>query len=113
MKHPAAQAMKKYMITQDIDKAIADSPMPNRNYQNGDLVITVLDRGWVFMGFVTILSDTKVRLDCAYNIHRWGTTEGLGQLCVKGPTSETILNEAGTIYGTPIFVMKVDTSKWF
>lgn len=57
--------------------------------------IVILQRGWVFVGRFK-----KYERDCilenAYCIRQWGTTKGLGEL-VSGPTSKTILDEAGTV----------------
>lgn len=84
---------------------------PLEDVQNGDLVIAVMDRGWVFIGFIMQLNNGKIRLDCCHNIHRWGTTKGLGEIAINGPTSETQLHPCEPIYGTPIFLMKA-SDKW-
>jgi hypothetical protein len=101
-----------YVINKQVEESLRGEALPRFDYENGDLVIAVMDRGWVFIGFITRLSNERIRLDNAYNIHRWGTTKGLGQLCVEGPQTETVLNEAGTIFGKDIFVMKADLNKW-
>ncbi len=82
------------------------------DFKNGDLVIAVLDRGWVFVGFVTVLDNERVRLDCCHNIHRWGTSAGLGEIAIKGPLQETILYPCEVVYGKPVFIMKA-SDKWF
>ena len=57
--------------------------------------IIVLDRGFVYVGNIT-LDDEWVRIDNAKNIRVWGTTEGLGQLR-NGPLNETKLDTCGVI----------------
>ena len=57
--------------------------------------IVVLDRGFVYVGNVTIDGDWCV-IERAQNIRVWGTTKGLGEL-VSGPTKETKLDPVGTV----------------
>ncbi len=45
---------------------------------------------WNQDGDNVTLTDAKV-------IRIWGTTEGLGELAINGPTSKTITDPAGTI----------------
>jgi hypothetical protein len=103
---------KKHLIDSQIHNSLAGEEFKATKFVDGDLIIAVMDRGWVFVGFATILPEGEVRLDCAHNIHRWGTTKGLGEIAVGGPTKETILYEAGIVYGKPILVMKADINKW-
>lgn len=60
------------------------------------LQIVVLDRGFVYVGNVTVTGDT-VRIANARNIRRWGTTKGLGQLANEGPTDKTVLDPVGEV----------------
>ena len=53
--------------------------------------IVVLDRGFVYVGSVETDQDWCVITD-AKNIRCWGTTEGLGELALKGPQAETQLD---------------------
>lgn len=62
----------------------------------GRLVIAILDRGWVFVGRATE-SPSAVTLEKADCIRRWGTSAGIGELALKGPQRETILDPAGTV----------------
>ena len=57
--------------------------------------IVVLDRGFVYVGNVTIDGDWCV-IERAQNIRVWGTTKGLGEL-VSGPTKDTKLDPVGTV----------------
>ena len=57
--------------------------------------IIVVDRGFVYVGSVTIEGD-MCRIRNARNIRRWGTTKGLGEL-VNGPLEDTVLDEYGEV----------------
>ena len=77
------------------------------------LAIVVLDRGFVYIGKVTIEGDWCV-IENAKNIRAWGTTKGLGEL-VSGPTSSTKLDQVGTVRApmrAVISVIDVDGAKW-
>ena len=58
--------------------------------------IVVLDRGFVYVGDVTVDADW-VTIRNARNIRRWGTTLGLGELAELGPRPETKLDPAGSV----------------
>ena len=76
--------------------------------------IVVLQRGWIFIGDLTKNGEDFV-LSNARNIQRWGTTDGLGQLALSGPTPDTVLKDAGTVRFhqlTVVLHMDVDESKW-
>lgn len=51
---------------------------------------------WQFVGFVQREGDHITITECQ-NIRRWGTTGGLGQLALKGPQSDTVLDDYGTV----------------
>jgi len=57
--------------------------------------IVVLDRGFVYVGDVTI-DNYFLTIDKASNIRYWGTKNGLGEL-VNGPLNETKLDKIGTV----------------
>lgn len=57
--------------------------------------IVVLEQGFVYVGHVRRDDDT-LTINNAYNIRRWGTTRGLGEL-VDGPTQHTVLDRTGTV----------------
>ena len=76
--------------------------------------IVILQRGWVFIGDLSKHGD-EFTLSDAQNIQRWGTTEGLGQLALSGPTVNTELKPAGTVRFHELTVvarLDVDESKW-
>jgi hypothetical protein len=58
--------------------------------------IVVLDRGFVYVGNVTIKGELMT-IENARNIRRWGTTKGLGELANDGPTPNTQLDNVGTV----------------
>jgi hypothetical protein len=57
--------------------------------------IVVLDRGFVYVGEVTIEGDF-LRVTNAKNIRSWGTKNGLGELR-NGPQPQTKLDEIGVV----------------
>jgi hypothetical protein len=76
-------------------------------------VIVVLQRGWVLVGDLT-----REKNDCllknASVIRTWGTTNGLGELALTGPTSSTKLDKCTDIhfhYLTMCFLMEVKNEK--
>lgn len=83
--------------------------------------IAVINNGFVFIGEITEEIDPQdgkvksIRVGNCKNIRRWGTTKGLGEIALGGPTSQTILDESGVIrvpYHSLIFVMEADQAKW-
>lgn len=62
--------------------------------------IVIVDAGWVFCGETTYrehFTGTQLRLDNCYNIRVWGTSQGLGELALKGALSETVLDFYGVV----------------
>jgi len=57
--------------------------------------IVVLDRGFVYVGNVTV-DDNWCVITGAKNIRVWGTTKGLGEL-VNGPLKDTKLDTVGSV----------------
>ena len=75
--------------------------------------IVIGQRGWVFVGRYSVDGD-EVTLTDAQCIRRWGTTKGIGEL-VKGPTSKTVLDPAGTVRMHRLAVVAtvdVDEAAW-
>ena len=78
-----------------------------------DIKIVVLQRGWIYVGYFE-----KEGSDCiltnASCIRRWGTKKGLGEL-VKGVTSDTVLDKAGTVrfdYLTVVCTLDCEVEAW-
>jgi hypothetical protein len=76
--------------------------------------IVILDRGFVYVGDVTLDGDW-LRIDGAKNVRRWGTTAGLGQLAAEGPQPNTKLDDAGTVRAplrAVIGLVACEASRW-
>lgn len=82
--------------------------------QNEGLNIVILERGFVYVGDVSINGDWLL-ITNAKNVRRWGTTQGLGELAAKGPRPETKLDMGGTIKAplrAVIGLLKCEASSW-
>lgn len=79
--------------------------------------IVVLDRGFVYVGDVTVDRDWCVIRD-ARNLRIWGTDEGkpgLGYLAANGPTAKTKADSVGTVRAplrAVITLIDTEASKW-
>lgn len=77
--------------------------------------IIVMTSGWVIVGRVNDHMDTGMLiLHEAKHVCRWGTTEGIGQLC-SGPTKETVffhIKREIVVYSGNI-LYTVDCDGWF
>jgi len=73
----------------------APQPQAKRTIDHG-LKIVVLDKGFVYIG-ITVTDGEWVHISNAHNIRRWGTSKGLGQLALSGPTPNTELDAVGTV----------------
>ena len=58
--------------------------------------IVVADRGFVYVGEAAIGEEWCV-LSSARNVRCWGTTRGLGELALNGPTDKTKMDDVGTV----------------
>ena len=75
--------------------------------------IVVLDRGFVYVGKVTVEDDWCI-ITNAKNIRVWGTTNGLGEL-VNGPTRTTKLDAVGNVRApmrAVISIIDASDEKW-
>lgn len=59
-------------------------------------MIVIAERGWVYVGTVHRDGDQVVIENC-YNVRRWGTTSGLGELALQGPRGATVLDYYGKV----------------
>ena len=76
--------------------------------------IVIAQRGWVFVGDVEKSGD-DVTINNAQCIRRWGTTNGLGEIAKNGPTSNTVLDDMGTVRLHALAVvasLDCEASKW-
>ena len=74
--------------------------------------IVVADRGWVFLGDVFADSNGDQLINEAKIIRVWGTAKGLGEIALTGPTSKTVLDEAGTVRIPARSVVALFDCKW-
>lgn len=64
--------------------------------ESSEWQIIVAERGFIYVGRPTRVGDQLVIRD-SFNVRRWGTTGGLGELARLGPRDETVLDDYGTI----------------
>lgn len=62
----------------------------------GGFAIVVVDRGFVYVGEVEISEDWCI-VTRAKNLRIWGTTKGLGELALGGPTEKTKMDDVGVV----------------
>ena len=58
--------------------------------------IVVLQRGWVFIGNL-FKEGEQYTLEDSSVIRAWGTTKGLGEIALTGPTAKTVLDPTPAI----------------
>ena len=58
--------------------------------------IVVVTAGWVLIGNVQHMESCVLITDGSV-IRDWGTTQGLGQIALTGPTDKTVLDPCGTV----------------
>lgn len=78
------------------------------------LRIIVLDAGYVFVGHVTE-TEHHYTIGAGYNVRRYGTDAGLGQLALEGKRPETVLDAVPMLVfpkGRVIFLMECVEEKW-
>jgi hypothetical protein len=76
---------------------ITNEPGANEPSTGSNRIIVIATYGWVFTGQKMQLASDGVHLEKADVIRTWGTTHGLGQLALGGPTSDTKLDPCGTV----------------
>lgn len=89
------------------------APESNCPIKDGERYIVTLQRGWVVVGNVTKTGD-YLSITNAAVIERWGTSEGLGQLALSGPTGYTRLRETSPMLThelTVVHLMLVQNDK--
>jgi len=88
-----------------IQKGSESAPIQNI----GEKRIIVADRGWVFVGSCEDHEDGSVTIRNAFNIRRWGTTKGLGELA-NGPIPDsTKYDPCGVVRCMPLVQINVVT----
>ena len=82
---------------------------------SGPTKIVILQRGWVMVGRLE-RNGSDCKLHNASVIRTWGTTKGLGEIAMNGPTANTKLDKCGGVvefdYLTVVAALSVEESKW-
>lgn len=74
--------------------------------------IVVADRGWVFVGNVFSDLNGDKLINNAKVVRVWGTTKGLGELAINGPTEKTVLDDSGTVHVPARSVIAIFDCTW-
>ena len=101
-----------YGELKSIAAMFASQPLLPSSIKHG-IQIVVLDRGFVYVGDVTIDADF-VYIENASNIRVWGTSKGLGEL-VDGPLPTTKLDKVGSVKANRralIYLIAVKATAW-
>ena len=70
--------------------------------------IVVITSGWVVIGN-TFPVEGGILIEDASVIRTWGTTKGIGEIALNGPTKDTVLDYAGKIHVlNHAIIMKID-----
>lgn len=81
----------------------------------GDIKIVILQRGWIMVGRLERKGSDCI-LHNASIVRKWGTTKGLGEIAIGGPTSDTVLDKCyGVVsfdYLTVVASIGCEVSKW-
>lgn len=105
-KHPKASATATPV---PVIAARADGAIPAKQ-------ILVLKLGWVLVGNVYEKPETnELEVTCTHVVRVWGTTNGLGEIAIHGPTPKTVLDLTGNAWvnvDAVLFRIDVDASKW-
>jgi hypothetical protein len=76
--------------------------------------IIVVESGWVFAAVLESTEGDISAAECCV-IRNWGTTNGLGQLALKGPTSSTKLDRCNATHiprEKVLFFMECSGCEW-
>lgn len=76
--------------------------------------IAVIDKGFVYVGEIVRTSEGWL-LSGAKNLRVWGTTKGLGELALHGPTKSTVQDEVGEVFvptHSMVHIISTDANKW-
>lgn len=81
----------------------------------GNIKIVILQRGWIMVGYFE-RNGSDCKLSKASVIRSWGTTKGLGEIAVDGPTSNTELDPCNGLvefdYLTVVAQIACEEKKW-
>lgn len=76
--------------------------------------IAILEKGFVFVG-KCYYSGPFLHIEDAKCIRVWGTTRGLGEIAVNGPTDKTVLDPVPGVTagaGSVVALIPCEASKW-
>lgn len=76
--------------------------------------LVVIQSGWIFVGALTKCEGMYTLTDASC-VRKWGTTKGLGELALAGPTPSTILEPCGVMQAPAHavhFIIPVEPKKW-
>lgn len=97
------------------DFGIKDGEVRASGFFRPEWKIVVLQRGWVVVGKME-REGTQCKLHHASVIRNWGTTQGLGELALKGPLKDTVLDPCNGVvefdYLTVVLAISVNEAKW-
>ena len=78
--------------------------------------IFVVKLGWVLVGEIHPSQDPGTKtIHNAATVRKWGTTKGLGELALKGPRRETLLDPCGDVEierSAILFSIKCSEENW-
>ncbi len=102
-------------VSEETYESIKDQLGESSDIQEGETFsIAVLDKGFVYVGYcktgACFLHIRKPR-----NIRKWGTTDGLGELSLKGPLADTVLDVCRDItapIAVLIHMIACEESQW-
>jgi hypothetical protein len=81
-----------------------------------DIQIVVVEGGWVLVGIAKLsVRQQAIELTNAHVVRRWGTTKGLGEIALSGPTKQTVLDKLGVAFvqlKQVRFTIPCDETKW-
>ncbi len=86
---------------------VEDSP-------DGDVRLLILHRGWIVVGRVSTDGENVVARNASV-VRKWGTSRGLGQIAIDGPTPKTVLDPCGTFIVHKMAIVGqivCEASKW-
>jgi hypothetical protein len=79
-----------------MDTLVVNGETYVKQQSDSPIKIAILQRGWVMVGNYSTDGDTCY-LSNASVIRIWGTTKGLGEIAINGPTPSTKLDPVGTV----------------
>jgi len=95
-------------------KALLSRPSKPITEKELGVHIAILQRGWIFVGYL-YKKGHEYTLKKAQCVRIWGTTKGLGEIALNGPTSATRLDASGDVKFhelVSVGLMKCEDSKW-